>query len=148
MGRLVQIMRSNPRYNGYSFASNATGGKGIADLVNAVALCPPNVKEQGCEECIKKTIPYIREKCPDQKEGVAWSIISNLHSCMVLYTDRDVTSPGLDDWVWIHFYTPKADANVVGDMRFGKENPTSAVVDDHMDVEVSGVKITYTNDLG
>ena len=25
--------------------------------------------------------------------------------------------------------------NLVGDMRFGQENPTSAVVDDHIDVE-------------
>ncbi|PWA63632.1 gnk2-like domain-containing protein [Artemisia annua] len=109
LGRLVQKIRT-PSYYGYCYASEDAAGKG--DRVNAFALCPPNVKGEGCEECIKKTIPYIKEKCPKQKEAVAWSIISNLYTCMVLYTDRDITAHGLDDWVWTSFSTPIADANV------------------------------------
>ncbi|PWA79376.1 cysteine-rich-repeat containing protein [Artemisia annua] len=109
LSHLVQKIRT-PRYTGYCYASEDAAGK--ADRVNVVALCPPNVRGEGCEECIKKTIPYIKEKCPKQKEAVAWSIISNLYTCMVLYMDRDILAPGLHDWVWASFSFPKADANV------------------------------------
>ncbi|GKE78907.1 putative gnk2-like domain-containing protein, partial [Tanacetum coccineum] len=41
-------------------------------MVTAVAMCPPYVSKDQCLGCIKTAIPLLRQKCPNQKEAVAW----------------------------------------------------------------------------
>ncbi|PWA62527.1 gnk2-like domain-containing protein [Artemisia annua] len=59
-------------------------GDGLGLLVTAFAMCPGYVNEDQCLGCIKTTIPLLRQKCPNQKEAVAW-----MQKCMLRYSEKE-----------------------------------------------------------
>ncbi|PWA73002.1 Concanavalin A-like lectin/glucanase, subgroup [Artemisia annua] len=59
----------------------------------AVAMCLGYTNEDQCLRCIKTAIPLLRQKCPNQKEAVAW-----MQKCMLRYTDRLLQE--FDLWFW------------------------------------------------
>ncbi|PWA46302.1 gnk2-like domain-containing protein [Artemisia annua] len=57
-----------------------------------MAMCLDYVNEDQCVVCIKTAIPLLRQKCPNQKEAVAW-----MQKCMIHYS---VTFKEFDPWFW------------------------------------------------
>ncbi|XP_076911055.1 cysteine-rich receptor-like protein kinase 11 [Bidens hawaiensis] len=70
------------------------------------AQCPPNIKKEDCQECVRKTIPVLKKTCPKQKEGAGWSVAPKMY-CMVHYADNQ-TRINLAGWVEFSTATPVA----------------------------------------
>ncbi|XP_076924328.1 putative cysteine-rich receptor-like protein kinase 30 [Bidens hawaiensis] len=75
---LVNIDESKGYYSGTVF--------GQSEDIWGIALCPSNIKSQACRDCANTTVTYLKNKCPNQKEGVAWTALERI-LCMVSYTD-------------------------------------------------------------
>ncbi|KAI3717856.1 hypothetical protein L1987_69741 [Smallanthus sonchifolius] len=70
-----------PIYTGY----DSGNGEGIWSY----ALCPPNIKMEACRECVNNTMPYLKQNCPKQKEGVAWTVLKTM-MCMTPATAAEL----------------------------------------------------------
>ncbi|PWA46762.1 gnk2-like domain-containing protein [Artemisia annua] len=58
-----------------------------------VAMCLGYANEDQCLGCIKTAIPLLRQKCPNQKEAVAW-----MQKCMLRYSGHLLQE--FDPWFW------------------------------------------------
>ncbi|XP_076909298.1 putative cysteine-rich repeat secretory protein 10 [Bidens hawaiensis] len=87
-----------PDYNGFQ----SGGSRGVWTK----AQCPPNIKKEVCQECVRKTIPVLKKNCPKQTEGAAWSVAKKMY-CMVHYADNQ-TRINLSDWIEFSTATPVA----------------------------------------
>ncbi|KAK1433227.1 hypothetical protein QVD17_10136 [Tagetes erecta] len=83
-------------YNGYAYG-NAYG-------MYSIGLCPPNIKRNSCLECLNNTTPYLKRNCYKRKEGVAWTVLSQV-MCIVRYADTGIYN-SLGDWAWMTFSSP------------------------------------------
>ncbi|XP_076938871.1 cysteine-rich receptor-like protein kinase 36 [Bidens hawaiensis] len=77
---------------------------GDSDGVWSVALCPPNIKLEACRECVNNTDTYIKNECPKQKEGVAWTVLERV-ICVVRYADYFFHAH-LGEWAYATFPSP------------------------------------------
>ncbi|KAI3825765.1 hypothetical protein L1987_07386 [Smallanthus sonchifolius] len=59
---------------------------------------------EACRECVNNTMPFLKQKCPKEKEGVAWTVLKTM-MCMVRYADTP-RQGNLDKWAWNVFSTP------------------------------------------
>ncbi|KAJ0765754.1 putative Gnk2-like domain-containing protein [Helianthus annuus] len=85
----------NPSYPGYETS--------IGHGIWVSSLCPPHAQHQDCRSCVNTTIPYLKNNCPKQKEGVAWTIYLKVY-CMVRYADNQKFG-NIAEWGW---FTPPA----------------------------------------
>ncbi|XP_071727509.1 cysteine-rich repeat secretory protein 38-like [Rutidosis leptorrhynchoides] len=101
-------------YTGYLVSSDFYNPVRMQGLV----LCPTNIKEQSCKDCVEKSIPHLKTTCPKNNKAVIWAIISNSIYCMVRYANYDMRQK-YEDWVWASkdyadfIAPPEANVNIV-----------------------------------
>ncbi|KAK1422625.1 hypothetical protein QVD17_17911 [Tagetes erecta] len=61
-------------YFKFNYYGNTLGG------LLAAATCPAYIKAKACASCVNSTIPQLVQKCPQQKQALAWT-----RKCMVQY---------------------------------------------------------------
>ncbi|GKA53318.1 concanavalin A-like lectin/glucanase [Tanacetum coccineum] len=85
------------------------------EIVTAIAMCPGYVKTEQCLQCIKDTPALLRQKCPNQKEAVAF-----MQKCMIRYSGH-IFLKELDPWFWVFLASPtsvKADVERFDKLRY------------------------------
>ncbi|XP_076904746.1 cysteine-rich repeat secretory protein 38-like [Bidens hawaiensis] len=77
---------------------------GQSETIWGIALCPSTIKPQACRDCANTTVTYLKNNCPKQKEGVAWTSLERVF-CMVSYAEFELKGK-FNEWAYATFKSP------------------------------------------
>ncbi|XP_062087463.1 cysteine-rich receptor-like protein kinase 29 isoform X1 [Humulus lupulus] len=78
---LLSTLPSSQNDNGFGFYNLSYGNS--PNQVYAIGLCRGDIMPNVCQSCLNESTHLLQERCPNQKEAVAW-----YDNCMLRYSDR------------------------------------------------------------
>ncbi|KAK1422623.1 hypothetical protein QVD17_17909 [Tagetes erecta] len=76
LSEALKWLDDNFKTNKFKFSYYGSSFGGLL----AAATCPAYIKTEACASCMKSTFPQLVQKCPQQKQALAWT-----RKCMVQY---------------------------------------------------------------